>query len=333
MRVQRIPSRYECKKKRVAAYCRVSTRDASQEESFETQLAYYTQYIKGNPDWVFVRIYADHGVSGVSTRKRPEFLEMIHDALAGKIDLILVKSISRFSRNLVDCQNYIAQLKDKGVEVRFEREGISSFDPTSGFIFSLLSAVAQDESRSISENIKWGYKKRFERGEYCLGSNRILGYDKDPMTKKLVPNKDAWIVRLAFERFVQGVTYRRCLCHQSVFFGAASFRDGLYDTSYKIYADYELEHRLLANNVKFVHVDSIICDYEGGGFSTKIENRKALHDEEKRVLKKYASKGELIRRKVKSIMTLQKLRVLMVSDKSPTFIRSCYVKISNTLNR
>ena len=209
MRVQRIPSRYECKKKRVAAYCRVSTRDASQEESFETQLAYYTQYIKGNPDWVFVRIYADHGVSGVSTRKRPEFLEMIHDALAGKIDLILVKSISRFSRNLVDCQNYIAQLKDKGVEVRFEREGISSFDPTSSFIFSLLSAVAQDESRSISENIKWGYKKRFERGEYSLGSNRILGYDKDPMTKKLVPNKDAWIVRLAFERFVQGVTYQK----------------------------------------------------------------------------------------------------------------------------
>ena len=209
MRVQRIPSRYEHKKKRVAAYCRVSTRDASQEESFETQLAYYTQYIKGNPDWVFVKIYADHGVSGVSTRKRPEFLEMIHDALAGKIDLILVKSISRFSRNLVDCQNYIAQLKDKGVEVRFEREGISSFDPTSSFIFSLLSAVAQDESRSISENIKWGYKKRFERGEYSLGSNRILGYDKDPMTKKLVPNKDAWIVRLAFERFIQGATYQK----------------------------------------------------------------------------------------------------------------------------
>lgn len=134
---------------------------------------------------------------------------MIQDALEGKIDLILVKSISRFSRNLVECQSYAAQLKDKGVEVRFEREGISSFDPTSGFIFSLLSAVAQDESRSISENIKWGYQKRFERGEYRLGSNRILGYDADPITKKLVPNRDAWIVRLAFERFVQGVPYQK----------------------------------------------------------------------------------------------------------------------------
>lgn len=209
MKVRRIPARHEGKRKRVAAYCRVSTKDAAQEESFETQVAHYTQYIAGNPNWAFVRIYADHGISGVSARKRPGFLEMVQDALEGKIDLILVKSISRFSRNLVDCQSYAAQLKDKGVEVRFEREGISSFDPTSGFIFSLLSAVAQDESRSISENIKWGYQKRFERGEYCLGSNRILGYDADPITKKLVPNRDAWIVRLAFERFVQGVPYQK----------------------------------------------------------------------------------------------------------------------------
>lgn len=208
MRVRRIPARHEGKQKRVAAYCRVSTRDAAQEESFETQVAHYTQYIAGNPDWAFVGIYADHGISGVSAQKRPGFLAMIQDAMEGKIDLILAKSISRFSRNLVDCQSYVAQLKDKGVEVRFEREGISSFDPTSGFIFSLLSAVAQDESRSISENIKWGYQKRFERGEYCLGSNRILGYDADPATRKLVPNQDAWIVKLAFERFVQGASYQ-----------------------------------------------------------------------------------------------------------------------------
>lgn len=209
MRVQRIPARHEGQKKNVAAYCRVSTLSETQEESFETQKDYYTRHIMGNPDWTLVEVYADYGISGTVARKRSGFMAMIQDAMNGKIDLILVKSISRFSRNLVDCQNYVSQLKDRGVEVRFEREGISSFDPTSGFIFSLLSAVAQDESRSISENVRWGYAKRFERGEYCMGSNRILGYDTDPKTKKLVPNKDAWIVKLAFERFVQGVLYKK----------------------------------------------------------------------------------------------------------------------------
>lgn len=208
MRVKRIPARHESQKKNVAAYCRVSTLSESQEESFETQKDYYTRHIKSNPDWTLVEVYADHGISGTLARKRPGFMAMIQDAMDGKIDLILVKSISRFSRNLVDCQNYVSQLKDRGVEVRFEREGISSFDPTSGFIFSLLSAVAQDESRSISENVRWGYTKRFERGEYCMGSNRILGYDADPKTRKLVPNQDAWIVKLAFERFVEGATYK-----------------------------------------------------------------------------------------------------------------------------
>ncbi len=208
MRVRRIPARYERRQKRVAAYCRVSTSLAEQAESFETQVGHYTRFIQSNSDWILVKVYADHGISGTSAKKRPQFMAMIEDAMGGKTDLILVKSISRFSRNLVECQKYVRQLKEKGVEVRFEREGVSSFDPTSDFVFSLLSAVAQDESRSISENIRWGYRRRFERGEYCMGSNRILGYDADLITKKLVPNKDAWIVKLAFERFVQGVPYR-----------------------------------------------------------------------------------------------------------------------------
>lgn len=209
MRIQRIPARHERHQKRVAAYCRVSTTSEKQDGSFETQVAHYTRHIRSNPDWTLVRVYADHGISGTGARKRPGFLHMIQDALRGEIDLILVKSISRFSRNLVDCQQYVARLKEKGVEVRFEREGISSFDPTSDFIFSLLSAVAQDESRSISENVKWGYRKRFERGEFCLGDHRILGYDTDPKTKKLVPNGDAWIVKLAFARFIEGVPFRK----------------------------------------------------------------------------------------------------------------------------
>lgn len=209
MQVRRILARHERQQKRVAAYCRVSTNLAEQEESFETQVRYYTRFIQDNPDWIMVKVYADHGIGGTSAKKRPQFMAMIEDAMSGKTDLILVKSISRFSRNLVECQQYVRQLKARGVEVRFERERISSFDPTSDFVFSLLSAVAQDESRSISENIRWCYRRRFERGEYCLGSNRILGYDTDPETKKLVPNKDAWIVKLAYERFVQGVPYQK----------------------------------------------------------------------------------------------------------------------------
>lgn len=209
MRVQRIPARHECQQKRVAAYCRVSTHFAEQEESFETQVKHYTRLIQNNPEWTFVKVYADYGFSGTSAKKRPQFVTMFRDAMNGKIDLILVKSISRFSRNLVECQQYVRQLKEQGVEVRFEREHINTFDPTSDFVFSLLSAVAQDESRSISENVKWGYRKRFERGEYCMGNNRILGYDTDQKTKKLVPNKDAWIVKLAFERFIQGVSYQK----------------------------------------------------------------------------------------------------------------------------
>ncbi len=162
-----------------------------------------------NPNWEFVKVYADQGKSGTSAKKRPDFSRMIKAALAGGIDIILVKSISRFSRNIVDCQRYVTDLKEAGVEVRFEKEGISSFDASSEFIFSVLAAVAQDESRSISENVKWAYQQRYARGEYCLGNNRILGYDTDPKTKKLVPNKDAWIIRLVFQRFLERVSYRK----------------------------------------------------------------------------------------------------------------------------
>ena len=209
MNVRRIPARSEQGSRRVAAYCRVSTASESQGESFATQVEYYTRLIRSKPEWIFVEVYSDYGISAAGERKRPGFGRMIDDALAGGIDLILVKSISRFSRNLVECQRCVARLKAQGVEVRFEREGISTFDPRSDFIFSLLSAVAQDESRSISDNVKWSYRRRYERGEYCLGNNRMLGYDIDPATRKLVPNADAWIVRRAFELFVEGLSYRR----------------------------------------------------------------------------------------------------------------------------
>ena len=178
MKIRHIPSIHQRRKKRVAAYCRVSTDMKIQEESFETQVSYYQSYIERNDEWVLAGIYADGGVSATGAAKRPEFMRMIADAMEGKIDLILVKSISRFSRNVVDCQVYVQQLRSKGVEVRFEKERLSSLDASSEMIFSMMAAIAQDESRSISQNIRWGYEKRFAQGIHHMGNRRVLGYDE-----------------------------------------------------------------------------------------------------------------------------------------------------------
>ena len=207
MKIRHIPSIHQRSKKRVAAYCRVSTDMKSQEESFETQVSYYQSYIERNDEWVLAGIYADGGVSATGAAKRPEFMRMIADAMEGKIDLILVKSISRFSRNVVDCQVYVQQLRSKGVEVRFEKERLSSLDASSEMIFSMMAAIAQDESRSISQNIRWGYEKRFAQGIHHMGNRRVLGYDE--VNGVLTPNEDAWIVRMAFELFNQGMAYQK----------------------------------------------------------------------------------------------------------------------------
>ena len=185
------------RKQRVAAYARVSTEKYEQQESFETQQRYYESFIRQNAHWTFCGVYADPGRSGTSAEHRPEFQKMVADAKAGKLDIILVKSISRFARNVADAQKYVHELKSCEVEVRFEREAISSFDPSSDMVFSMLAAVAQEESRSISENVKWSYRKHAEKGIRRLGNNRVLGYDTDK-SGKLVPNRDAWIIRQIF---------------------------------------------------------------------------------------------------------------------------------------
>ena len=201
MRITRVYG--EQTKKRVAAYCRVSTDTAGQQESYDTQVRYYETLIPSNPDWEYIGVYADEGRSGTGVKNRPEFLRLMGDADKGEIDIILTKSISRFARNVVDCQRYVKDLKSKGVEVRFEREGISSMDAGADFIFSMLSMVAQEESRSISENVKWRYEKNFEKGVYHLGSGRILGYDMNE-DGKLIPNEDAWIIQRIFESYASG---------------------------------------------------------------------------------------------------------------------------------
>ena len=205
MKITYIPRTRDLRKRKVAAYCRVSTLLEEQEDSFEFQQAYYRAFILAHEDWDFVGIYSDEK-SGTKTKNRPGFKQLIEDALAGNIDYILCKSVSRFSRNQVDCKKYVQLLVGNGVHIQFEKENIDTSNPASSMMFSFLSTISQDESRSISENVKWAYKERFKQGQYNLGNNRVLGYDC--VDGRLVPNKDAEIVRLIFQLYMAGGTMR-----------------------------------------------------------------------------------------------------------------------------
>ena len=207
MKVRKVTTERQQQKLNVAAYARVSTLSEEQEESFDTQVEYYTAYIQSVDEWNFVDVYADQGKSGLSADKRPGFQRMIRDAMDGKIDKILVKSISRFGRNSLEAQTYVHKLKEKGVEVFFEREGISSFNPQADMVFNLLTAVAQEESRSTSQNLKWAFAKRAEQGIRHLGNNRVLGYDE--IDGVLTPNEDAWAVKFMFESYASGMTMKQ----------------------------------------------------------------------------------------------------------------------------
>lgn len=193
------------RKLRVAAYCRVSTDQEEQLNSFENQVSYYTAYINGKPEYEMAGIYADEGISGTSTRKRTDFNRMISDCEKGKIDLIIVKSISRFARNTQDCLSYSRKLKNMGIGVFFEKENINTMDGAGELLFTILSSLAQEESRSISENCKWGIRKKFSDGKYHLNTNRFLGYDKDAKGNLIINDEQAVIVRRVFKEFMDGV--------------------------------------------------------------------------------------------------------------------------------
>ncbi|MBR1658547.1 MAG: recombinase family protein [Synergistaceae bacterium] len=206
MNIIRISRKRDQHKKRVAAYCRVSTLLEEQEDSIETQSNYYQSYIASHDDWDFAGIYSDEK-SGLDAEKRKGFQQMIKDALEGRVDYILVKSVSRFSRNVVDCQKYLNLLHGNGVDVYFEKENINTADPSSSMLLSIMSVFAQNESKSISENVKWSIRERVKKGEYNLGNNcnnRMLGYDS--IGGKLIPNQDATVVRAIFSLFLEGRT-------------------------------------------------------------------------------------------------------------------------------
>ena len=197
---------HKVQKRRVAGYARVSTDSDEQFTSYEAQVDYYTQYIKSRSDWEFVSVYTDEGISGCSTKHREGFREMITDALNGKIDLIVTKSVSRFARNTVDSLVTIRQLKEKGVEVYFEKENIYTFDGKGELLLTIMSSLAQEESRSISENVTWGQRKRFADGKVNLPYKHFLGYDRGENGEPVINEEEAEIVRLIYRLFLEGKT-------------------------------------------------------------------------------------------------------------------------------
>lgn len=188
----------------MAAYCRVSTDQLEQLSSYEAQVNYYTNYINNNPDYEFAGIYADEGISGTNTKKREQFNKMIEDCKAGKIDMIITKSISRFARNTLDTLNYVRMLKDLGIGVVFEKENINTLDSKGEVLLTILSSLAQDESRSISENSTWGIRRRFEQGKVIVNHNKFLGYDKDKEGNLIIDKKQAKIVKRIYKDFLDG---------------------------------------------------------------------------------------------------------------------------------
>lgn len=196
------------RKPRVAAYARVSTEQEEQQSSFEAQVAYYEQYIKNNPSWEFVEVYADDGKSGTNTKKRDNFNRMISDAKAGKIDIILTKSISRFARNTVDSLQITRDLKDYGVEVVFEKDNIRSLDMKSELMITVLSGLAQEEARNISENVRWGQQRSMQAGNVAMAYGRFLGYKKGANGKPEIVPEEAEIIRDIYRMFLDGMTIR-----------------------------------------------------------------------------------------------------------------------------
>lgn len=201
------------KRLRVAAYCRVSTEQEEQESSFETQIITYSNMINENPDWILVDIYKDYGITGTMIKKRDDFKRLMKDAMQGKIDFIITKSVSRFGRNTVETLTSIRKLREKGINVKFEKENVNTMKESGDLLLTILAGFAQEESRSLSENVKWGKRRKMKIGDVHMPSN-LFGYSKNKETKeefiiveheaKIIRNFNMWLLlRYSFNQIRQ----------------------------------------------------------------------------------------------------------------------------------
>jgi site-specific DNA recombinase len=200
-------------KLRVAAYCRVSTDSDEQETSYETQVSHYTEYIQKNPDWQLAGIFADDGISGTNTKKRGEFNRMIDECMAGNIDMIITKSISRFARNTLDCLKYIRQLKDKNISVYFEKENINTIDAKGEVLITIMASLAQQESQSLSQNVKLGLQYRYQQGKVQVNHNHFLGYTKDENGNLIIDPEQAEVVKRIYREYLEGCSMKKICQH------------------------------------------------------------------------------------------------------------------------
>lgn len=197
------------KQLKVAAYCRVSTESEEQEGSYEAQIEYYKKKIMEKPEWCLAGIYADDGKSGTNTKKRDDFNALIRKCMKGKIDLVLTKSVSRFARNTVDSLSTIRKLREKNIAVYFEKENINTLDSTGELLITIMSSLAQEESRNISENVKWGVIRRFEKGKVLVNEKKFMGYAKDEEKNLVIVEEEARIVKKIFRLYMEGMsTYK-----------------------------------------------------------------------------------------------------------------------------
>lgn len=194
-------------KLRVAAYCRVSTSSLEQISSYQAQKEHYTKTITSNPEWELVDIYADEGISGTSKDKRNEFLRLISDCEQMKIDLVITKSISRFARNTTDCIESVRKLKALGIAVHFEKENINTMSAESELILTILSSIAAEESKSISQNLKWSYQKRAQEGNPIRLGSKILGYEYNDKKELVIVPEEAKIIQFIFDSYINGKSH------------------------------------------------------------------------------------------------------------------------------
>ncbi len=210
-----IPARYHATRQeknedkpklQVAAYCRVSTDSEEQATSYEAQIEHYTEYIQKNPEWELAGIFADEGLSGTDTRKRGEFNRMIEECMAGKINMVITKSISRFARNTLDCLKYIRQLKDRNIPVLFEKENINTMDSKGEVLLTIMASLAQQESQSLSQNVKLGLQYRYQQGLVQVNHNRFLGYTKDGEGRLVIEPEEAEVVKWIYREYLEGAS-------------------------------------------------------------------------------------------------------------------------------
>ena len=199
--------REERPKLRVAAYCRVSTELEEQESSYEAQISHYTEFINGNEAWMLAGIYADEGISGTGTKKRDQFNKMIHDCEADRVDMVITKSISRFARNTLDCLQYIRRLKALNIPILFEKENINTLDAKGELLITIMASIAQQESQSISQNVRMGIQYRFQQGRPMVQHNWFLGYTKEKNGDLQIVPEEADVVRRIFRDFLEGLSF------------------------------------------------------------------------------------------------------------------------------